>query len=147
MYHKQAKECAVWPDLHTKGQEVERFEGKHRLHIRSMLGVFVVAGVFIMLVGALPAAAAAGRITKFTVPTAMSFPNGITNGPDGALWFTEAGAGKIGHVTTGGVVTEFTLAGGSSSGFGSHTITTGPDGALWFVEPNAGKIGRLTTAG
>jgi len=87
-------------------------------------------------------------MTKFRVPTAGSEPNGITTGPDNALWFTEAGGtGKIGRVTTSGAVTEFSLVGGSTAGFGSHPITTGPDGALWFTEPNSGKIGRITTAG
>src|SRR5256885_2235398 len=138
MDYEQPKKCAVSSDLQTKGQAEERVQGRRLLHARSLLGACVVASVLILLVGALPAAAAAGTITKFKVPTGMSFPNGITTGPDGALWFTEAGAGKIGRVTTGGAVTEFTLAGGSSSGFGSHTITAGPDGALWFVEPNAG---------
>src|SRR6185312_14847031 len=147
MEYEQPKKCSVSSDLYTKGQAEERVKGRRLLHAPSLLGAFVVVSVLIIVVGALPAAAAAGKITKFKVPTAMSFPNGITSGPDGALWFTEAGAGKIGRVTTGGVVTEFTLSGGSSSGFGSHTITTGPDGALWFVEPDAGRIGRLTTTG
>ena len=37
-------------------------------------------------------------------------PWDITSGPDGALWFTEAGSGEIGRITTAGVVTnEFAL--------------------------------------
>ena len=36
------------------------------------------------------AGAAAQIITEFTVPTASGFPQGITAGPDGALWFTES---------------------------------------------------------
>jgi streptogramin lyase len=42
-------------------------------------------------------------ITEFTIPTANSGPNGITAGPDGALWFTEAAANKIGRITTAGL--------------------------------------------
>ena len=34
------------------------------------------------------------------IPTASSRPEGITSGPDGNLWFTEEGGGKIGRITT-----------------------------------------------
>ena len=73
---------------------------------------------------------------------------GITTGPDGALWFTEYGGSppttsKIGTITTAGVITEYPLPLGS----GPQGITTGPDGALWFAESLANQIGRITTAG
>jgi streptogramin lyase len=47
--------------------------------------------------------------TEFSLSTAGSLPNGITMGPDGALWFTETGANKIGRVTTAGVISEFPI--------------------------------------
>ena len=31
----------------------------------------------------------AGAFTEYPIPTASSNPEGITAGPDGALWFTE----------------------------------------------------------
>jgi streptogramin lyase len=68
----------------------------------------------------------------------------ITAGPDGALWFTETVAGKIGRITTAGVLTEYAIPAANSYPYG---ITTGPDGALWFTEVNAQKIGRITTDG
>jgi hypothetical protein len=34
-----------------------------------------------------------GTITEYPIPTPDSGPNGITAGPDGALWFTESCAG------------------------------------------------------
>ena len=34
---------------------------------------------------------------------------GITTGPDGNLWFTEFGAGKIGRITPSGSITEFPI--------------------------------------
>jgi serine/threonine protein kinase len=40
-------------------------------------------------------------ITEFPVPTAGSFPNEITAGPDGTLWFTEWVGNKIGRFTPG----------------------------------------------
>ncbi len=94
----------------------------------------------------LPAAHATAQITEYAIPTASSGPIGIVAGPDGALWFTEAGASKIGRITTAGVITEFPIP-----TVGSHPvgITVGPplDGALWFVEQDGNKIGRITTAG
>ena len=56
-------------------------------------------------------------------------PDDITTGPDGALWFTNAGNNSIGRITTAGVVTNYT-----GTGIDEPTsITTGPDGALWFT--------------
>jgi streptogramin lyase len=78
------------------------------------------------------------------VPTAGSGPSGITAGPDGALWFTEASANKIGRITTGGSITEVPIPTASS---GPGSIIAGPDGALWFVESIGNKIGRITTGG
>ena len=71
--------------------------------------------------------------------------NGITAGPDGNLWFTEAGAGRIGNITTNGSITQFQLS-NSFAGPGPG-ITTGSDNNLWFVEAQANKIGKITTAG
>src|SRR5712671_3088073 len=88
--------------------------------------------------------APAQTFNEFPVPTANSQPAGITAGPDGALWFIELLANKIGRITTAGVITEFTIPTANS---GASIITTGPDGALWFTERSANKIGRITTAG
>ncbi len=68
---------------------------------------------------------------------------GIANS-DGALWFAEAGTDKIGRITTGGVITEFSTP---TTGGAPFDIVSGPDGALWFTEIHSNKIGRITTAG
>src|SRR5215831_14267254 len=88
-------------------------------------------------------AAIQASIVEFPVPSgAGSSPNDITAGPDGALWFTEAGTDKIGRLTTAGVIApEFTVPGAGSAPAG---ITAGPDGALWFTESGSGEIGRIT---
>jgi virginiamycin B lyase len=80
---------------------------------------------------------------EFPVPTAGSVPFGITAGPDGALWFTEQ-VGKIGRITTAGVITEFTVP---RAGSVTLNIAAGPDGALWFVEQASNAIGRISPAG
>jgi len=84
---------------------------------------------------------AANATTTFALPTAFSFPANIVTGPDGALWFTEAG--KIGRITTAGALREFALP----AGHDASSLTSGPDGALWFTEPTNSAIGRITTAG
>ncbi|OAF05879.1 hypothetical protein AYJ54_02465 [Bradyrhizobium centrolobii] len=84
--------------------------------------------------------AATHTFTEFILPTPASHPSAITLGPDGALWFTEAG-GKIGRITTEGRITELPI---KRDGI-LHSITTGPDGALWFTEFTSKKIGRIPT--
>jgi streptogramin lyase len=110
----------------------------------------------------------AGVVTEFAVPDIpppAGSPSGtagtpatlsaITEGPDGALWFTGV-PGEVGRITTAGVVTEFAVPevpppAGSPAGTAStqatlSAITTGPDGALWFLGV-PGEVGRITTAG
>src|SRR5262249_14732159 len=86
------------------------------------------------------------NITEFPTPTSASSPRGIVAGPDGALWFTEIDAKKIGRITTGGTITEFSLP-PSTAGPYPEGITAGPDGALWFTLSSAAMIGKITTAG
>ncbi|MDR3634144.1 MAG: Ig-like domain-containing protein, partial [Isosphaeraceae bacterium] len=86
----------------------------------------------------------AGASTLYNLPP-DSYPQSITLGPDGALWYTDTGVNRIGRVTTtGGIVTYnlTALPGG---------ITTGPDGNLWFTLQAMGsgsdEIGRITPTG
>ncbi|MBC5827187.1 MAG: hypothetical protein GIW99_05825, partial [Candidatus Eremiobacteraeota bacterium] len=71
------------------------------------------------------------RITEFAVPSKASHPAYIATGSDGALWFTETAANKIGRVATDGTITE--NATGLSSLSQPMGITGGPDTALWFA--------------
>jgi streptogramin lyase len=85
-------------------------------------------------------------ITEFAAGISPnSGPNGITAGPDGNLWFTEASTNpKIGRITPSGIVTEFAaVISPESEPIG---ITAGPDGNLWFAEEPS-KIGRITPLG
>ena len=113
----------------------------HNRHRRLLLLVNVLLWA---LVGVAEHALAL-TFTEFPVPTVDSGPWSITTGPDGALWFTESFANKIGRITTAGVITEFAVPSANSQLLGG--ITQGPDGAVWFTEEIAGKIGRITTAG
>src|SRR6185295_9434228 len=80
-----------------------------------------------------------GALSSFQVPNSFNI-DGITAGPDGALWFTDASLNYIGRITTAGAVTEFPVPAVPTA------IATGPDGALWYTDAN-GAIGRITTAG
>src|SRR5205809_331037 len=88
-------------------------------------------------------------ISEFGGLTPNSFPQGITLGPDGKLWFTEHNASQIGRISTAGVITaadEFPIPNGT---YLPGAIAAGTDGNLWFTENGAPqeKIGRITTAG
>jgi virginiamycin B lyase len=84
-----------------------------------------------------------GVVTLFDDSLGDPTPAGITEGPDGALWFTDPGNDVIGRITIDGRLTEFPVGAEVSTG-----ITTGPDGALWFtLEQSEGGIGQITTSG
>src|SRR5260370_18081626 len=109
--------------------------------------------MILALVGALlllwtQPAAAMSTITEFHVSN-VGVPQGITAGPDGALWFTEFYDNVAGRITTKGASTLSRLNPLNSATY----ITNGPDGALWLTLLNdvggstTNQIGRLTTSG
>jgi serine/threonine protein kinase/streptogramin lyase len=80
-----------------------------------------------------------------------SMPNDITVGPDENLWFTDDNPsdsnepGRIGRITSQGVVTEYSFHINRSS---PQKITVGPDGNLWFTDAGQmAEIGRITPQG
>jgi virginiamycin B lyase len=103
------------------------------------IGILLLA-----LFGVTASGVATGQVfSEFNVPTITSAVDRIAAGPDGALWFTENSASKIGRITTAGSISEFSIDAAS----GPDQIAAGPDGALWFCEGIANKIGRMTTNG
>ena len=104
-----------------------------------------------------------GTIRLFPVSQPVSDPLGITTGPDGNLWFTEAHECaprpclgpvppyEIERITPAGAITSFALPATDGAPTG---IARGADGNLWFIEesqPGAallpGGIGRITPRG
>ncbi len=83
-------------------------------------------------------------VTEYPVRTASAAVSWIAAGPDGALWFLEQSANKIGRITTAGAVIEYPIATSNSN---PELIAVGSDGALWFTELSANKVGRITTTG
>lgn len=86
--------------------------------MRILKRVFQVAsGVTLLLSGlsvghsGMVLADTVGSVTTYNVPTSASHPYGIIEGPDGNMWFTEEGSGKIGrYVTRTSTFTEYTPA-------------------------------------
>jgi streptogramin lyase len=69
----------------------------------------------------------AGAVDHFALP-AGHYASAIAVGPAGDPWFVER-AGRIGHVTAGGALSEIDLPGRAPLG-----ITAGADGALWLTD-------------
>ena len=94
-----------------------------------------------------------GTMSEFPIPTTEGNPMGgsgvgpgeITAGPDGAMWFTETGADKIGRVTPDGTVTEYDLPGRSRYHGFPADITAGPAGTVWFSEILGSQLVRIDT--
>jgi virginiamycin B lyase len=105
--------------------------GKLFVVLCSVLTVLAIPGI-------LPAQI---TIVEFPVATAGSGPFGITDGPDGNIWFAEQYGNKVGRITPNGVITEFGFPGFLLG------IIPGSDGNIWFTDGAGKSIGRITTDG
>jgi streptogramin lyase len=88
-----------------------------------------------------------GQLAEFPTPE-QDPPTGeigvgaITAGSDGAIWFAQTTANRIGRITTTGQFSGSWPIPGIPLG-----IAAGPDDNLWFTEEVADTIGRATPAG
>src|SRR5690349_3126633 len=94
--------------------------------------LFVACAAGLSLVAAAGPAQAA-TVREYPTATFSTFPipaasDGIATGSDGALWFAEGSANKIGRITTGGTTTEYSIP---TAGSMPLSVTRGPDGAVW----------------
>lgn len=96
---------------------------------------------------ALAGPARAASITEFPLFIAGSGPMGIAAGSDGNVWFTEHDGSRVGKITPGGRIDDYSTGSGISAGSKPNGIVSGPDGNLWFTEQSGGRIGRITPAG
>jgi streptogramin lyase len=80
--------------------------------------------------------------SEYPIPTSSSESEGITSGPDGALWFVEQVGNNVGRITTGGTITEYAIPTVNAA---PESMATGSDGNLWFTELNSSsnQIGRI----
>ncbi len=65
-------------------------------------------------------------------------------GPDGALWFTDAGNNAIGRLSSTGQISEYKVPTPNS---GVQSITLAADGGMWFTEASGNKVGRIDVTG
>lgn len=87
-------------------------------------------------------------LRTYPVPTASSGLDSIAAGPDGALWFTELDADKVGRITTGGRLTEYPVPSSTDgvSGTGpSYIVASG--GAMWFLNDGGASVYRIAASG
>ena len=87
-----------------------------------------------------------GKVTEYPLPDAGRVRRPTSPpGPDGALWFTESGANKIGRITTAGVITEFALP--TRRQPAEHASPPAPTARCGSPSSTRNKIGRMTTDG
>jgi len=109
--------------------------------------LLLAAALFVLPVstGALAAAGLAttelrAPIKEYDSPTKDSHPHDPALGIDGALWYTEQRADKLGRLDPAtGQSKEFPLKAGS----GPHGLVSDKDGAIWFTAQGGGYIGKL----
>jgi virginiamycin B lyase len=114
------------------------------LHLRSNFTRQSIAlAVLFLSITAISAGQPWDSITSYSLPQLGSSPYGITQGPDGAVWFTEEDTNYIGRISASGVITQFPVY----DAYAPTAITSGPDGALWFIAEFGEEIASITTSG
>ena len=100
-----------------------------------------------------------GAIVTYALPTPNALPSqfnlalaqasAITRGADGALWFLESQANKIGRISLSGHITEYAIPtpGSRPSGIAACTQPCGGDCDVWFTESRSNKVAKLIVAG
>jgi virginiamycin B lyase len=92
--------------------------------------------------GALPAESIS--IREWAVPTPNAIPHDAAVGPDGALWFTEMNANKLGRFDEqAGTFNEIDLTTADS---GPHGLAIDNAGNVWFTANKKGYVGRMSPA-
>ena len=84
---------------------------------------------------------APGSVRQLKLRGSQTGVAGLTDGPDGNLWFTENDSSDVGAIdpATGATVHYVTLP----SGRRPIGITVGPDDNIWFCEADSNSIGRI----
>jgi virginiamycin B lyase len=110
----------------------------------------VLVGVFMALASprhrppAQPGDVAELKVTirEWPVPTKGAHPHDPAVGPDGALWFTEQMANKLGRLDPNtGEFKEYALVEGENSG--PHGLVADSEGNIWYTANFGGYIGKL----
>ena len=93
------------------------------------------------LAASIAAMASEISIEEWDVPTENSRPHDPAVAPDGALWFTEQRANKLGRLDPQtGQMKEFPLR---TPGSGPHGLVADREGNIWFTAISKGYVGKL----
>src|SRR5438874_12732238 len=93
------------------------------------------------LTASIAALAAEVSIDEWDVATENSRPHDPAVAPDGALWFTEQRANKLGRLDPRtGQMKEFPLP---TPGSGPHGLVADREGNIWFTAISKGYVGKL----
>jgi virginiamycin B lyase len=91
-------------------------------------------------------------VKELDTSVSVSFPTGLTVGPDDNLWFTESGVNAVGEMSTDGNLTDHHVPvppGAAEGAFNGHylaDITTGPDGNLWASSFDGQTVRKIDPA-
>ena len=80
---------------------------------------------------------------EFPIPTADSQPEGMAQGVDKFVYFTEFAGNKIGKIAQNGQITEFPIP---TANAGATYIAPAGKFSLWFTEQSANQIGKFLIA-
>ena len=82
-----------------------------------------------------------GAISEFTLPIEEdTLLYAIAGLPDGILWFTDQGGGKVDKITTSGAITEYKVT-PKYKWLGG--IVLGPDGHVWFTAAGLNQVMKI----
>ena len=133
------------PSRPTNGGSTVKGMKRNRRYIAATIAALGTAAAF--------ATSASAVTTATTIPLSPDArPEGITLGPDSAVYYTDFGGHAIVRTTSGpGQPFSVPNDGPNPPGVlvdvsGPAFITTGPDGALWFTAYN-GTVGRMAAGG
>jgi virginiamycin B lyase len=86
---------------------------------------------------------------QYALPNPRSSPYQIVIDQIGNVWFTELDGGRLGEITTNGVIKEYQVP--LTSTFNTATNSTGPsgiaiskDGTVWFAEAYGNSVGSFS---
>ena len=122
------------------GHETDRAMSRARLLLVGVVPMLVVAAVAPVVID--ERVGAPSRFREYGLPAGYRCcgDSPLVVGPDGALWFVELLAHKIGRITSGGEVSEF-----ATTGQPSHLVRAGAN--LWFALKNPGRLAKVGPAG
>jgi virginiamycin B lyase len=114
--------------------------------VAQLTSTTLAAGVLtVVLSGAAPPASAG--TTVIPVPTSSAGLGRIVTAPDGTMWFTEEDANKVGKVTPGGQVTEFTFPAEFPGTTRLKDLDVAPDGTIWVLYESGEKLRHIRPDG